>query len=63
MFMPNTTTDYLLEKVKGNRIDGRNLIDEWTAKMSRTNKRFKFIYNASDFRSTNFKDYDHILGG
>lgn len=62
MFMPNTSFDYELEKVRGHRIDGRHLIDEWTRKMSAARKRFKFIYNASDFRSTNFKDYEHILG-
>lgn len=62
MFMPNTTADMSHETLRGSRIDGRNLFNEWHEKMSRTGKRFKFVYNASDFRNTNFKEYDHILG-
>ena len=60
-FFPNTSFDYKRNKT-GLRIDNRNLINDWTDNMSSTNKRFKFIWNASDFRNTNFKNYDHILG-
>lgn len=62
MFLPNTTFDYVQENARGHRIDGRHLINEWTKKMIKNKKRYKFIYNASDFRNTNFKEYDHILG-
>ncbi len=45
----------------GSRIDQRNLIHEWEEKMISLNKTYKFIWNASDFRNTSFKEYDHVL--
>lgn len=45
----------------GTRIDNRNLIQEWEEKMISLNKTYKFIWNASDFRNTSLKEYDHVL--
>ena len=61
-FLPKGFSDYGNPQLNGTRIDNRNLIAEWQAKMTRESKRFKFIWNASDFRSTDFKEYDHVLG-
>ena len=61
-FLPNDTKDPQTN-MSGGRVDNRNLIDEWHDIMSRQkNKRFKYIWNASEFRKTDFKSYDHVLG-
>ncbi len=69
-FLPKTKQDFLLP-LNGTRIDERNLIQEWIDRMSHQDekhkkrtgqgKKFKFIWNATDFRQTNFKEYDHVL--
>jgi hypothetical protein len=46
----------------GKRIDNRNLIEEWIIKMDANKKSYKFLWNASDFRSLEVDKYDHILG-
>jgi alkaline phosphatase len=61
-FLPNTKPDYANANVNGTRVDNRDLIEDWKLHMERLNKRFKFVWNASDFRTTDFKDYDHVLG-
>ena len=61
-FLPNDTKDFFETNSTGIRIDSRNLINEWTAKMKSMNKTHKFIWNASEFRVTDFKEYDHVLG-
>lgn len=61
-FLPNDTKDYFETNSTGVRIDSRNLINEWTTKMKSMNKTHKFIWNASEFRDTDFKEYDHVLG-
>lgn len=60
-FLPNTEKDFIAN-FTGSRIDKRNLINEWEERMKRLNIAHKFIWNAHDFRKTNFKLYDHILG-
>lgn len=63
MFLPKDVVDYDQNKSHiGLRIDNRNLINEWSEKMKLNNKRFKFLWNATDFRKTEFKNYEHILG-
>lgn len=64
MFLPNTVSDNLETSRKGTRVDNRNLIQEWLDKMKlqESNKKYKYIWSADDFRNTDFKDYDHILG-
>ncbi|CAF0976264.1 unnamed protein product [Brachionus calyciflorus] len=60
-FIPNTIRDPTA-KSTGSRIDRKYLLREWVDKMITNNKTHKFISNASDFRSTNFSEYEHILG-
>ena len=61
MFLPNTTKDYVKDNY-GVRVDNRNLIDDWVNKMKSQNKSHKLIWNSTEFRNTNMRDYDHILG-
>jgi alkaline phosphatase len=60
-FLPNNTKDPQTN-ITGNRVDNRNLINEWHENMSKQNKTFKYLWNASEFRKTDFKSYDHVLG-
>lgn len=60
-FLPNHTRDPFIDS-KGLRIDNRNLINEWTNIMTKKNKKFKYIWNATEFRKTDFKNLDHVLG-
>ena len=60
-FLPNTEKDFIKNST-GSRVDKRNLINDWQEGMKRLNKAHKFIWNAKDFRKTDFKAYDHILG-
>ena len=63
MFLPKGTTDLDGNELhSGLRIDNRNLIDEWKQKMIRNNKRFKFVWNATDLRKSEFRNYEHVLG-
>ena len=59
-FLPKTEKDFFKNST-GSRIDNRNLIKEWQTKMTQMNKSHKFIWNAKDFRNTNFKMHEHIL--
>jgi hypothetical protein len=61
-FLPNTVKDYSQIYSNGTRIDNRNLIEDWSEKMKEMNRKHKFIWNASEFRSTNFNDYQQVLG-
>lgn len=61
-FMRTSDYDYLEKDKQGDRIDNRNLIDEWIEKMTRENKRHKFVWNIEDFKSLQPNEYDHILG-
>jgi alkaline phosphatase len=61
-FLPLNVQDFANPNLNGTRLDGRNLIEDWKRHMERLEKNYKFICNASEFRRTNFKDYDHILG-
>lgn len=60
-FMPNTEKDYVLNKT-GDRIDGRNLIQEWKDKMSAKKLKHKFLWNYSDFQNLKSNEYKHVLG-
>ncbi len=53
---------YLINECKGDRIDNRNLIEEWKTKMTEKNRRHTFIWNRNDFMALNITDYDHIFG-
>lgn len=60
-FTPNTLTDPVSNK-KGDRIDGRNLIDEWKTKMENGKARHKYITTREELLNLNSNDYDHVLG-
>jgi alkaline phosphatase len=61
-FLPKAIGDPLNSKQRGVRIDGRNLIQEWTEKMKSSQKKYKYVWNVTDFRKTNYKNYEHVLG-
>ncbi len=46
----------------GSRIDNRHLINDWTSKMERDKKKYKFLWNADDLRNLDVNAYDHVLG-
>lgn len=46
----------------GDRIDGRNLINDWHAKMKANKRRHKFIWNISEFNTFAKDNNDHVLG-
>lgn len=58
--MPNNTNNEDLKK--GDRIDGRNLIEEWKTNMKNQNKSYKYLTNRQEFDNLNYKDLDHVLG-
>lgn len=61
--MRNTDEDYANRTKFGDRVDNRNLIDEWRGKMEKEKLKHKFIWNIGQFNSLKFdQDYDHILG-
>ncbi|RNA26010.1 alkaline tissue-nonspecific isozyme isoform X1 [Brachionus plicatilis] len=60
-FIPTSKRDPVA-KLNGTRVDGRNLIWQWLTQMSSLNKSHKFIWNATDFRQTDFGAHEHILG-
>lgn len=47
---------------KGDRIDNRNLIDEWEKKMAAEGISHKYIWNRTDFNSLRPSQYQRILG-
>lgn len=61
-FLPNDTKDYENPNKNGDRTDKKDLIEEWIRKMKKDNKKHKFIWNATEFRETKMREYDHVLG-
>ncbi|RNA41849.1 alkaline tissue-nonspecific isozyme [Brachionus plicatilis] len=60
-FLSNNHKDYG-SSFKGDRIDGRNLIEEWQTKMEKQMLKHKFLWNISDFHDLKPNQYMHILG-
>lgn len=60
--MRKTDQDMNNTKKYGDRIDNRNLIEEWLDKMEKGGQKHKFLWNISDFETLNSENYDHILG-
>jgi alkaline phosphatase len=52
--------NYLINGCNGDRLDSRNLIEEWKAKMA--DKRHTFITSRDELLSLNISDYDHLFG-
>lgn len=61
-FLRNTDEDYSNKKKFGDRVDNRNLIEEWTKNMQNKKLKHKFFWNISDFETIKSENYDHILG-
>ncbi len=62
-FLRKEDFDHANATLKGDRIDNRNLIEEWSQKMKSKNLKHKFLWNATDFMSLRPEDgYDRILG-
>lgn len=59
--MPNNFSDPITKKT-GDRIDGRNLIQEWEDKMKNENKKFKYLTTRDELNNLNSKDFDHVFG-
>ena len=57
-FLPKETLDPEYEMVKGERLDGRNLTDEWLKKY----KDSAFIWNRQQFEAVDEKKTKHLLG-
>ena len=57
-FLPKEAIDPEYEKVKGERLDGRNLADEWLKK----NKNSAYVWNKQQFDAIDAKRTKHLLG-
>jgi alkaline phosphatase len=61
-FLPTTESDPASASDKGDRVDGRNLINEWNAKMTAANLTHKYVWNINDFNAVKPNEYEHVLG-
>jgi alkaline phosphatase len=61
-FLPSNVSDPANSAKKGDRVDNRNLIDEWKAKMTKANKKHSFVWNINDFNKLKPNEHDHVLG-
>ncbi len=60
-FMPNTSVDPEYGS-KGRRMDGRNLVNEWTSK-TKVNDKWSYVWNETQFRKLDINKVNHVLGG
>lgn len=59
--LPNTIQDYDSNST-GKRIDGRHLINDWITGMDNKKNKYRFVWNANDFRNLDPNQYDYVLG-
>jgi alkaline phosphatase len=57
-FMPKETNDIEYPKVAGERLDGRNLTEEWLKKYQKS----KYVYDKKGFDDIDSKTTKHVLG-
>ena len=57
-FLPNSMNDPEYPDVKGERLDGRNLTDEWVKKYPNSN----YVWNKQQFDQIDAKKTKHLLG-
>ena len=57
-FLPNSISDPEYQDKKGERLDGRNLTDEWTTKYQNA----KYVWNKQQFDQIDAKKTKHLLG-
>ena len=55
-------TGYLIPGCRGDRIDDRNLIEEWKTKMQNAKRRHTFLTNRSQLLTVTGSEYDHYFG-
>ncbi|RNA02319.1 alkaline tissue-nonspecific isozyme [Brachionus plicatilis] len=60
-FLPNNTIDPISKRA-GDRIDGRNLLEDWKTNMKKQNKKHKYLDNRQEFLNLNSNEFDHVLG-
>ncbi|XP_064642696.1 alkaline phosphatase, tissue-nonspecific isozyme-like [Lineus longissimus] len=60
--MPKTTSDPEYTSKKGNRLDGRDLIEEWKKDKSTRGKEAKYVWNIEDFDKVDPKKTDFLMG-
>ena len=61
-FLSTNDSDFADPKLKGDRIDRRNLIEEWEDQNDKKGLRHKFLWNMEDFGNLRANEYDHVLG-
>ena len=59
-FMTDTSADPETGKY-GRRKDGRNLINEWTAK-TKSGDKWEYVWNETQFKQLDINKVDHVLG-
>jgi alkaline phosphatase len=59
-FLTANEKDYQENKF-GDRVDNRSLIEEWQTKMQSKNKKYKFVWNRTEFDALKPNQYDHVL--
>ncbi len=57
-FLPNSVNDPEYPEIKGERLDGRNLTDEWLKKYPNSN----YVWNKQQFDQIDAKKTKHLLG-
>lgn len=57
-FVPSTVTDPEVETIRGERLDGRDLTQEWTSKYAGSN----YVWNKQQFDAIDPKKTKHLLG-
>ena len=51
-----------LDGRKGERLDDKNLINEWNTYMENKQLKHKYLWNKTDFDSLKPNEYEHVLG-
>ncbi|XP_014677892.1 PREDICTED: alkaline phosphatase, tissue-nonspecific isozyme-like [Priapulus caudatus] len=61
-FTPDTVADVEYEGTFGDRIDGRNLIDEWIETKQGSGLRHHYVWNVDQLNATDIENTDYLLG-
>ncbi len=61
-FFPATATLPADQAQKGERLDGRNLAEEWLTDQENKGRSATYVDSAATFKATNFDKYDYVMG-
>ena len=62
-FLPTTASDPMFGAERGNRVDGRNLIDDWmSVKGKRGRSQRRYVYRKDQFDALQPGSTDSVLG-